>query len=565
MNNPSLVHSMLAGMGQQPPQQIPPQPPAAGGLGQMGAKQSTEAALQQQNRDDYQLPGLDGAAAFGNQQFSRYLQQQLMQGLPSQSEMQRARTARGLLMQNVLEGLAPQEYSGMDNFAAGITSYQKPIMRGEEGAALAAMGSGAVQAKRQFQDMERKKAATAYGVVDSELDQQQKTITDAMGRMKSLTGNATPEFMLPDGTPVYKSGTRLVYIGKDGKPVEWLGAEKTVIGGDTLYGKRAQMVEMLTKEYLERGTYENLEEATLAAEKEANRLIGGISQQSGVQPRPTTPAAGTPNAQPQELTVDGLTGVDLNMLNSFSPENKASAMRVINRYQMNPNEGTKRAMEQELARILSSSGQQTPIVAGMPKKDARREAGKKEYGGEEGKALFKERDAFSQAYQANTALSSQLDVLDSLYSTPNLPEGKLGPAIQNMRSTLKSLGVDVGEEVGAADMANALAQKMVLGIRTADGVNLLPGAISNFEVQMLQSMGPTLGMSAEGRKALVAYMKAVAASQLRLSEEATKFASANDDRLTPEWYKRKERIILEEQARRAQLLRGITSQLKGKQ
>lgn len=528
------------------------------------AKQSTDVALQQQNRDEYQLPGLDGAAAFGNQQFSQYLQQQLMQGLPSQSEMQRARAARGLLMQNVLETLAPQRASGLDIAAEGIGSYDRPIMAGQEGAALAAMGRGTLAAKRQLQDAERKKAVSAYGLVDSELDQQQKTITDAMGRMKSLTGNATPEFVLPDGTPVYKSGTRLVYIGKDGKPVEWLGAEKTVIGGDTLYGKRAQMVEMLAKEYLDRGTYSTLEEATLAAEKEANRLISGISQQSGVQPRPTTPAAGTPSAQLKELAVDEQTGVDLNMLNSFSPEGKASAMRVINRYQLSPNEGTKRAMEQELARVLSANGQQTPPTAGMLKKDTRLEEGKKGYGGDEGKALFKERDSYSQAYQANTALRSQLDVLENLYDNPNMPEGKLGPAIQNMRSTLKSLGVEVDANVGAADMATALAQKMVLGIRTADGVNLLPGAISNFEVQMLQSMGPTLGMSAEGRKALVQYMKAVADSQLRLSEEATKFASANDDRLTPEWYKRKERVILEEQARRAQLLRSITSQLKGK-
>jgi hypothetical protein len=117
---------------------------------------------------------VDTSAMFGNQQFAQYLQQQVMQGLPSQVETQRAKTARGLLMQNVLEGLAPEEYSPMDMVTAGISSYQKPVMRGDMGAALATMGSGAVQAKRQFQDMERKKAMTAYGVVDSEMAQQRK-------------------------------------------------------------------------------------------------------------------------------------------------------------------------------------------------------------------------------------------------------------------------------------------------------------------------------------------------------------------------------------------------------
>jgi hypothetical protein len=59
-------------------------------------------------------------------------------------------------------------------------------------------------------------------------------------------------------------------------------------------------------------------------------------------------------------------------------------------------------------------------------------------------------------------------------------------------------------------------------------------------------------------------MKSVDKYQLRLSEEATKFDSA-EGRLTPGWYKRKERVILEEQARRSKVLRDIASQFGAKQ
>lgn len=556
--NFSLAQSLIAGMGQRPPQ--PPQPPQ-GGLAQAGgappqamAKQGTDMALAAQNREEVLEPGLDAASNMGYQQYAQKLMQSLTASLPSADAMRRAQAARGLMMQNVMETLQPRERSGMDTLAAGISSYDKPVMQGDMGAALAAMGRGAVASKKQFEDEEQKKALAAYSLMDKEMDQQQKLMADALGRQKLLTGGATPElFTLPDGTPVYKSGTRLVYIGKDGKPVEWLGAEKTVIGGDTLLGRHASLVGMLTKEYLERGEYKTLEEATQAAKREADRLMAGVQQQQGVGPRPQTPAAGTPSAKatPAEwFEIDASSPEAFDMLRSkIAERSKAGDRQAVT------------ALQTEMQKQFPN-GRPVTAPTDMPKKSARLSEGEKGYGGKEGEALFKEREALNSSYQANTALSSQLDLLDRLYSDPNLPEGKLGPAVQQVRSALKSLGVDVGGEVGAADLANALAQKLVLGIRTADGVNLLPGAVSNFEVQLLQSMGPTLGMTAEGRRALIAYMKDVARSQQRLSEEATKFES-DKGRLTPEWYKRKERIILEEQARRAVKLREIASRFKG--
>jgi len=210
-----------------------------------------------------------------------------------------------------------------------------------------------------------------------------------------------------------------------------------------------------------------------------------------------------------------------------------------------------------LKSLEASQAPGTPMVASQvpspPLRDKRAEQYKQAYGGEEGKALFKERENLNTLYGTNASMVNQLNLLENLYSNPNLPEGELGPLIQKIRSGFQSFGVDVGETTGPADLANAVAQKMVLAQRTSDGTNLLPGAVSNFEVQLLQSMGPTLSLTNEGRQALVRFMKEVALSNQRIAEEGSTFAAQNQDMLTPGWYKRKERVMLEEMAKMKRL------------
>jgi len=200
-----------------------------------------------------------------------------------------------------------------------------------------------------------------------------------------------------------------------------------------------------------------------------------------------------------------------------------------------------------------------------PLRDKRAEQYRSAYGGEEGKALFKERENLNTLYATNAGMVNQLNMLESLYSNPDLPEGELGPILQRIRSGMQSVGIDVGESTGPADLANAIAQKMVLAQRTADGTNLLPGAISNFEVQLLQSMGPTLSLTNEGRQALVRFMKEMATTNQRIAQEGTQFASQNNDMLTPGWYQRKERVMLEEMARLKMLSGQVMKQFQGGQ
>jgi hypothetical protein len=199
---PPLSNQLITNMRpQQPP------PPQAGGLEQMNgappqmAKQGTDMALAALNREDTLEPGLTGAANIGWQQYVSQMQELLRESLPSQGEIRRSKMARGLLMDNALSSMAPKQYSGMDNMAAGITSYNKPIMQGDLGAALASMGQGAVGARDKFEKHEQAKALASYDMVDKEYDQQQKLMTDAITKGSKLQQQSTGKWVPVTGEP----------------------------------------------------------------------------------------------------------------------------------------------------------------------------------------------------------------------------------------------------------------------------------------------------------------------------------------------------------------------------
>ena len=204
-----------------------------------------------------------------------------------------------------------------------------------------------------------------------------------------------------------------------------------------------------------------------------------------------------------------------------------------------------------------------PAKPGLSPVDTRGQARAGAYGDSEGKGLFKEREDMTALYGANDKLINQLNMLEHLYQNPDIPEGELGPQIQGLRSGLKSLGIDVSESTGLGDIARAISTNLALGMKNADGHNMLPGAMSNYEDQLLQKMSPTLSMTQQGRLGMIAFMKEVAAANMRLASEATKMARNNTvekDALPPEWNARKERVMLEEMARLKDASKKIVAQ-----
>lgn len=185
----------------------------------------------------------------------------------------------------------------------------------------------------------------------------------------------------------------------------------------------------------------------------------------------------------------------------------------------------------------------------IPYKDARDEELRKKQGELAGKNLEEEMKMIQSGAAAATSSLAELKLLENIYSDTTLPEGELAPYIQKIQSSLKSLGVDVGDQASQADLARAVASKMAMKLRTAGGENLLPGQMSNYEDKLLQQMVPVLSLTREGRVALNEYMQSMMQSTRRMAEEANKYAKAHDGFLDQNWYQRKERIMREELAR----------------
>ena len=199
----------------------------------------------------------------------------------------------------------------------------------------------------------------------------------------------------------------------------------------------------------------------------------------------------------------------------------------------------------------------------LPPKDLRAMGQQEELGKKEGAGLWQEGKDMEMLMGANTKLVSQLNMLENLYKAPNIPEGELAPQIQGLRSGLKSVGIDVAENVGLTDMVTAISTGLALSMKNADGRNLLPGAMSNYEDQLLQKMAPTLSLTQNGRLGMIAFMKEVAGSNMRLAQEATEMAKANrkaPNSLPTDWSARKERIMLEEMAKLKDRSRQIVQQ-----
>ena len=281
----------------------------------------------------------------------------------------------------------------------------------------------------------------------------------------------------------------------------------------------------------------------------------GSPQVSGPQ-LPRAPAQ--PQPQPQGMSIQR-PGVGATPTLDFRGMTVPQLVGEISRM---PDSPDKDAIVQGLAQMgikLPSAQPQQPAQAG-PLIDKRMAAQDKGYGAEEGKELLKERQSLSQLHGANSKLLSQLNLLESLYQNPNLPQGELADKLQSIRSGLKSMGIQVDPNVGPADLARAVSTGLSLSQKNADGHNLLPGAMSNYEDQLLQKMAPTLSLTQEGRLSLIKFMKEVASSNLRIAQEATQMSAANKDRLPSSWYKRKERVMLEEMARLREISNNLTKQ-----
>lgn len=265
------------------------------------------------------------------------------------------------------------------------------------------------------------------------------------------------------------------------------------------------------------------------------------------------PKTAEPTAATGEFGVQLKTGTDTAALVKQLKQNEDKAVA---------NQDFARARELQALRQRVEAGSYTETPGALEYKDVPKSKMEESQAGEVGKALAKEATTLNDAMSASNKMINQLNTLEKIYQTPNMPEGELGKHIQTLRSTLASLGVNVGKEVGAADMANAIASNFALHLRTGEGENLLPGQMSNYEDQLLQKMAPILSLTQEGRMALITYMREMAKANARMGHEVNLMT---DERgiVSPEWRKRKERVMKEEMARLTHMSNELMTKFQG--
>ena len=368
----------------------------------------------------------------------------------------------------------------------------------------------------------------------------------------------------------------------DGKLVRYNRDTQEV---EVLTGSQDQIKARLLKTFYEKRVAQEDKNALANAQldvEEAMRSLGGTSVKGPTNNIPgvkstTATAAPSMNVTPAEQNGRDAEGVRIRqgevtgdlppwpkMPQELSKEDQATASRLVARIQANP--AAAENDRKTLQGILNKYQTPTTTPAKAPPLEFIDKPKRKleEATGEvAGKALGNEHEQLKVAAESSSQLFSQLDLLKKLYATPNMPEGELANGIQQVRSGLKSIGIDVGEDVGAANLASSISGKMALLTRTAEGKNLMPGAMSDFEQKILRNLVPSLEQTAEGRVALIDIMQAMAKARMRFSEEANKMAIANRGILPPEWDARKVRLMKEEMARIAQLNSDIANRFKG--
>ena len=120
---------------------------------------------------------------------------------------------------------------------------------------------------------------------------------------------------------------------------------------------------------------------------------------------------------------------------------------------------------------------------------------------------------------------NQIDQLETLMK--NMGGGKLTPTGYEIASYAASMGLNINKEMGNADAAATILNKMALDLRsTAEGSGM-PGSLSDSDREFLRSMTPGLEKTPEGRAKLFSYYRKVYGRQIEIARMAIDYKKKN--------------------------------------
>ena len=137
-------------------------------------------------------------------------------------------------------------------------------------------------------------------------------------------------------------------------------------------------------------------------------------------------------------------------------------------------------------------------------------------------------DMFLSAVKDSAKARQQMNQIDQLETLMNgMGGGKLTPTGFEIARYAKSLGLDISDNLGNADAAATILNKMALDLRsTAEGSGM-PGSLSDSDREFLRSMTPGLEKSPEGRAKLFSYYRKVYGRQIEVGRKAIEYKKRN--------------------------------------
>jgi hypothetical protein len=131
-------------------------------------------------------------------------------------------------------------------------------------------------------------------------------------------------------------------------------------------------------------------------------------------------------------------------------------------------------------------------------------------------------DKFRNGWGESNDMLGRLSLLETLARDPNVASGALADNVSGLKGVAESLGI---KTVGlpAEEVIKAVTTEMSLKMKNQGGTNMMPGAMSDFEQKLLQSMTPRLSQSKEGRQLMIQVFRAKAERDMKISEMAADY------------------------------------------
>jgi hypothetical protein len=147
-----------------------------------------------------------------------------------------------------------------------------------------------------------------------------------------------------------------------------------------------------------------------------------------------------------------------------------------------------------------------------------------------GKEMAAQYISLQSAAKDATSRLSKMQQIDRLLGDQGGAGAETGLAIKKAAAAI-GVQLDLPENIGRAEAAQALANELALQLRNPAGGAGMPGAMSDSDRSFLASMTPGLSQTPEGRKMLIEATKRIAKRNQEVARHARDYARKNGGRI----------------------------------